>query len=161
MSTETLNLEQELVEYVNKLNSLGGVDLFFVGHGPEATGASHVAYVRPDSGATAADLAGLIPVSTSILEHHIAKFKAGGTAASLRDETVCRNATHIMTLGPALLLSAKRIVQSIVDADTAPAKRISFRRLIETNISSDVEVRAANLMRIPVSGSACTAIYVH
>jgi 6-phosphogluconolactonase/glucosamine-6-phosphate isomerase/deaminase len=149
MRTDAPNLEQELVEYVKKLNAFGDVDLFFVGHGPEAAGASHIAYIRPGSGATGADLAGLIPVSTSIREHHIAKFKAGGTAPTPEDEEQCRNATHIMTLGPALLLNAKRIVQSIVDADTAPAKRVSFRRVVETDISSDVEMRARQLDENP------------
>lgn len=72
-----------------------------------------------------------------ILEHHISKFKAGGSEISADDEAECRAATHILTLGPAAILSAKRIVQSIVDASTAPAKVISFNRLIEAKLSSD------------------------
>src|SRR5204862_7420442 len=44
---------------------------------------------------------------------------------------------------------ANRIVQSIVDADTAPAKRASFRRLIETEISNDPETRQHQLDENP------------
>ncbi len=67
--------------------------------------------------------------SPSILEHHITKFKVGGSDVSEADEAECRNATYILTLGPAAILGAKRIVQSIVDASTAPAKRESFKRM--------------------------------
>ncbi|MEQ1643830.1 MAG: hypothetical protein ABL959_10330, partial [Pyrinomonadaceae bacterium] len=49
----------------------------------------------------------------------------------------CRNAEFILTLGPAAILGAKRIVQSIVDASTAPGKIPSFKRLIETELSKD------------------------
>ena len=112
----------------------------------------------------------MIPISPDILNHHIAKFKAGGvryarfqranespdtnfTAAeetfSEADESECRRATHILTLGPATILRANRIVQSIVDADTAPAKRASFRRLIETEISNDPETRQHQLDENP------------
>ena len=41
------------------------------------------------------------------------------------------------TLGPAAILGAKKIVQSIVDASTAPAKRESFKRMMETELSAD------------------------
>ena len=34
-------------------------------------------------------------------------------------------------------MGAKKIVQSIVDASTAPAKRASFKRMIETELSGD------------------------
>src|SRR5205085_12146926 len=73
MCTDTDDLEGELVRYVEKLESLGGTDIFFLGHGPEAGAASHLAYIKPGSGAGAEDLAGVIPISPSILEHHITK----------------------------------------------------------------------------------------
>jgi hypothetical protein len=84
-------------------------------------------------------MAGIIPISASILEHHITKFKAGGSTVPPSDEQECRAATHILTLGPAAILTAKKIVQSIVDASTAPAKRDSFKRLRETSLSPDAE----------------------
>jgi len=105
----------ELAGYIEKLESLGGIDLFFLGLGPEAGGASHLAYIKPGSGATYNAIAGLIPISESILEHHINKFKAGGTVVT---EVECRAAKHILTLGPAAILGARRIVQSIADAET-------------------------------------------
>src|SRR5690348_10486683 len=82
MRTDAEDLESELARYVERLESLGGIDLLFVGLGPEAGGASHVAYIKPGSGATYNDVAGLIPISQSILEHHINKFKAGGTVVT-------------------------------------------------------------------------------
>jgi len=94
-------------------------------------------------------VAGIIPISESILEHHISKFKVGGSDISAEDEQECRNATHILTLGPAAILGAKRIVQSIVDASTAPAKRASFKRFIETEISNDPEKAAAQMDENP------------
>jgi len=147
--TDTNDLEEELIKYVETLQSRGGIDIFFIGLGPEAGAASHLAYIKPGSGATAADLAGVIPISSSILEHHITKFKAGGAKISEADEAECRRATHILTLGPAAILNAKRIVQSIVDADTAPAKPASFRRLIEAEIASDSEGRQRQLDENP------------
>jgi 6-phosphogluconolactonase/glucosamine-6-phosphate isomerase/deaminase len=145
MRTDTSDLEAGLVDYLEALESREEIDLLFLGLGPEAEGASHLAYIKPGSGAGATDLAGVIPVSPSILEHHITKFKAGGSPFSLDDETECRRATHILTLGPAAFLRAKRIVQSIVDADTVPAKRASFKRLIETEIGDDPETRQRQL----------------
>ncbi len=139
MNTETDDLEGELVKYLEKLESLGGIDIFFLGLGPEADAASHLAYIKPNSGAKYTDYAGIIPISSSILEHHINKFKVGGSEISERDETECRAATHILTLGPAAILSARRIVQSIVDASTAPAKRESFRRVVETELSEQAD----------------------
>ena len=68
---------------------------------------------------------------------------------SMEDETECRAATHILTLGPAAILSARRIVQSIVDADTAPAKRRSYRRVMETEIADDAQTRASQLDENP------------
>jgi 6-phosphogluconolactonase/glucosamine-6-phosphate isomerase/deaminase len=141
MRTDAEDLESELAGYIEKLESLGGIDLFFLGLGPEAGGASHLAYIKPGSGATYNDVAGLIPISESILEHHIRKFKAGGTVVSEVDEAECRAAKHILTLGPAAILGARRIVQSIVDADTAPAKRESYRKLLTTEIAADAEAR--------------------
>ena len=142
MNTETDDLEGELVKYLEKLERLGGIDIFFLGLGPEAEAASHLAYIKPDSGAKFTDFAGIIPISSSILEHHINKFKVGGSQVSETDEAECRAATHILTLGPAAILGAKKIVQSIVDASTAPAKVASFKRMIETELSgneSDLE----------------------
>lgn len=137
MNTETDDLEGELIKYLEKLERLGGIDIFFLGLGPEAEAASHLAYIKPNSGAKYSDFAGIIPISSSILEHHINKFKVGGSQVSEMDEAECRAATHILTLGPAAILGAKRIVQSIVDASTAPAKVASFKRMIETELSGD------------------------
>ena len=145
MRTDTDDPEGELVRYIGKIESLGGIDIFLLGLGPEANAASHLAYIKPGSGATAGDVAGLIPISSSILEHHIAKFKVGGSAITDSDELECRNATHILTLGPAAILGAKRVVQSVVDAATAPAKRESYRRVMETEIADDAEARATQL----------------
>lgn len=149
MQTDTDDLEGELMRHVEKLESLGGIDIFFLGHGPEPEAASHLAYIKPGSGAAVNDLAGVIPISSSILEHHIAKFKAGGSPVNETDEIECRHASHILTLGPAAILGAKRIVQSIVDASTAPAKRTSFSRVIETEISEDPEERARQMDENP------------
>lgn len=149
MRTDRNDLEGELVSYLAALESCGGIDIFFLGLGPEAGGASHLAYIKPGSGAGATDLAGVIPVSSSIIEHHITKFKAGGSAVTAADEAECRNASQILTLGPAAILSAKRIVQSVVDADTAPAKPASYQRLIETEIATDPETRQRQLDENP------------
>jgi 6-phosphogluconolactonase/glucosamine-6-phosphate isomerase/deaminase len=145
MRTDTDNLDDQLTRYAEKLESLGGIDLFFLGLGPEAGAASHLAYIKPGSGARSTDIAGVIPISPAILDHHIKKFKAGGSTVSEADEAECRAATHIMTLGPAAILSASRIVQSIVDADTAPAKRESYRRVLDAELSEDSVERAAQL----------------
>lgn len=149
MRTDAEDLESELSGYVQRLESLGGIDLFFLGLGPEAGGASHLAYIKPGSGATYNDVAGLIPISESILEHHIKKFKAGGTIVTEADEAECRAAKHILTLGPAAILGARRVVQSIVDADTAPAKRESYRQLLTTEIAADAEARATQFDQNP------------
>jgi 6-phosphogluconolactonase/glucosamine-6-phosphate isomerase/deaminase len=149
IQTDAEDLKGELARYVETLDSVGGVDIFFLGLGPEAEAASHLAYIKPNSGATVNDLAGMIPISRSILEHHITKFKAGGTLVSETDETECRAAQHILTLGPAAILSARRIVQSIVDASTAPAKRQSYRRLLDTSFAEDATSRAAQLDENP------------
>lgn len=145
MRTDTDDMEAAMESYLEKLESLGGIDIFFLGLGPEAQAASHLAYIKPGSGATARDLAGVIPISSSILEHHIRKFKVGGSTVTAEDEAECRSATHILTLGPAAILKARRIVQSIVDASTAPGKQESYRRVLETQISTDPERRAVQL----------------
>jgi len=143
MFTETADLETELIKYIEQISSLGGIDLFFLGLGPEAEAASHLCYIKPRSGAKLTDFAGIIPISSSILEHHISKFKIGGSDISEHDEVECRNAKNILTLGPAAILGARRIVQSIVDASTAPGKRASFKRLVDTKLSDDdVELAA-------------------
>ena len=147
--TDAEDLENELAGYVDRLERSGGIDLFFLGLGPEAGGASHLAYIKPGSGATYNDLAGLIPISESILEHHINKFKAGGTVVTEADEAECRSAKHILTLGPAAILGARRVVQSIVDADTAPAKRESYRQLLTTRIADDPETRETQFDQNP------------
>jgi 6-phosphogluconolactonase/glucosamine-6-phosphate isomerase/deaminase len=149
MQTDTHDLEGGLAAYLDRLESLGGIDIFFLGLGPEAGEASHLCYIKPGSGATAADVAGVIPISSSILEHHIKKFKVGGSHVTEADEAECRAATHILTLGPAAILGARRIVQSIVDASTAPAKRASYRRVLETEIEADAARRAAQLDENP------------
>ncbi|TLM76319.1 hypothetical protein ACONUD_05740 [Microbulbifer harenosus] len=137
MQTDTADLEAGLIAYLNKLESLGGLDIFFIGHGPEENQASHLAYIKPYSGAKGHHVAGVIPISSSILEHHISKFKAGGSAVSEQDETECRSAQYILTLGPAAILQAKKVVQSIVDADTAPAKVQTYANVLNTRLSSD------------------------
>ena len=48
-----------------------------------------------------------------------------------------------------LFVTAKRIVQSIVDADTAPAKVESFDRFINTELSDDAETRSRQLDENP------------
>ena len=149
MRTDAEDLQQELAHYIEQLESLGGIDLMFLGLGPEAGGASHLAYIKPGSGASYNDVAGLIPISDSILEHHISKFKAGGTAVTEADEAECRAAKHILTLGPAAILGARRIVQSIVDADTAPAKVESYRQLLTTKIADDAETRQTQFDQNP------------
>lgn len=145
MQTETADLEGELINYLDRLAALGGPDIFFLGHGPEPEDASHLAYIRAGSGAQVHDAAGLIPISSLLLEHHITKFKAGGSTVSEADEAQCRAATHILTLGPALILSARRVVQSVVDAATAPAKRRTYRRVLETKLADDSRERALQL----------------
>ena len=145
LRTDVSDLQGELTRYTERLESLGGIDLFFLGLGPEPEAASHLCYIKPGSGATSADVAGMIPIYPSVLDHHINKFKVGGANVTAADEAECRAATHIMTLGPAAMLGARRIVQSIVDADTAPAKRASYRRVLEEEVSEDATERARQL----------------
>ena len=145
MRTDVDDLQKELQDYVSELESAGGIDIFFLGLGPEANAASHLAYIKPGSGARVSDVAGIIPISPSILEHHVTKFKAGGAKVSEQDEAECRSATQILTLGPAAILGAKRIVQSIVDASTAPGKRQSYNELLTATISDDAFTRARQM----------------
>ena len=149
MRTDTADLETGLMNYLGELEAAGPIDILFLGLGPEAGGASHLAYIKPGSGAGAADVAGVIPISKEILEHHVRKFKAGGAATNDADEAECRNASHILTLGPAAILGARKIVQSIVDADTAPAKVASFDRLVKTVISDEPQARAQQVDENP------------
>ena len=149
MQTDAPDLEAEVVRYVEALESTGGIDVFFLGLGPDANAASHICYIKPGSGADATDVAGVIPISQSIVDHHVSKFKAGGASPNEVDERECRTATHILTLGPAAVLGAKRIVQSIVDADTAPAKVESFERFINTELSHDAETLTRQLDENP------------
>ncbi|MBX2811162.1 MAG: hypothetical protein KTR25_05110 [Myxococcales bacterium] len=143
--TEILSPEASALRSLEALDAAGGLDIFFLGHGPEANAASHLAYVKPGSGARVCDWGGVIPISASILDHHISKFKAGGSHVSAESERECRAARFIVTLGPAAILGAKRIVQSVVDVSTAPAKRASYRRVLETELASDPTDRAQQL----------------
>ena len=149
MLTETDDIESALTTYLDKLDELGGIDIFFLGLGPEAEAASHLCYIKPCAGATYKDVAGIIPISSSILEHHVSKFKAGGSEIAEEDEAECRAATHILTLGPAAILGAKKIVQSVVDASTAPAKVPSFARMTSTVFSENGEEFAKQLDENP------------
>jgi 6-phosphogluconolactonase/glucosamine-6-phosphate isomerase/deaminase len=149
MQTDGPDLQTAFARYLEQLDSLGGIDIFFLGLGPEAEAASHICYIKPGSGAKYNDLGGIIPISSSILEHHINKFKVGGSVVSVEDENECRHSTSILTLGPAAILGAGKIVQSIVDASTAPAKRESFDRLISTKISTDPAERERQLDENP------------
>lgn len=137
MRTDTDDLESGIIEYLNKLAALGGLDIFFIGHGPEENAASHLAYIKPFSGAQSQHVAGLIPISSSILEHHISKFKAGGSVVNENDEKECRSAGYILTLGPAAILQAKKVVQSVVDADSAPAKVQTYANVLNTPLSTN------------------------
>jgi len=149
MQTETGDVVAELTGYMERIAELGGIDLFYLGLGPEANAASHLCYIKPGSNAKLTDYAGAISISADILEHHISKFKAGGSSVSTEDEAECRRATHILTLGPAAILSAKRIVQSIVDASTAPAKKASFRRVVDAKLSADPDELARQVDENP------------
>lgn len=145
MNTATTNLEAALIDYLEKLESLGGLDIFFIGHGPEENKASHLAYIKPFSGAQSHHLAGIIPISSTILEHHISKFKAGGSHVSASDEAECRSAQYILTLGPAAILQAKKIVQSVVDADSAPAKIDTYSNVLHSKVSAEKEIAITEL----------------
>jgi 6-phosphogluconolactonase/glucosamine-6-phosphate isomerase/deaminase len=149
MRTDTQDLESALIDYLIKLETLGGLDIFFIGHGPEENQASHLAYIKPFSGAKNHHVAGIIPISSSILEHHISKFKAGGSVVSESDEKECRAAKYILTLGPAAILQAKKVVQSVVDADSAPAKIQSYANVLNTSISSNIEEAIGQLNTNP------------
>jgi 6-phosphogluconolactonase/glucosamine-6-phosphate isomerase/deaminase len=149
MQTESDDLEGDMNRYFEKIESLGGVDIFYIGLGPEMNANSHLCYIKPFSGASIADYVGVIPISESILDHHISKFKAGGAVTNEADEAECRKAKFILTLAPLAILSAKRLVQSIVDASTAPAKIASFKKVIETNLSEDKDELAKQIDENP------------
>jgi 6-phosphogluconolactonase/glucosamine-6-phosphate isomerase/deaminase len=149
MQTESDDLEGDMIRYAEKIESLGGIDIFYIGLGPEANENSHLCYIKPYSGASITDYVGVIPISESILEHHISKFKAGGAATNEADEAECRNAKFILTLAPFAILTAKRLVQSIVDASTAPAKVASFKKVVETKLSDDQDELAKQLDENP------------
>jgi 6-phosphogluconolactonase/glucosamine-6-phosphate isomerase/deaminase len=59
MQTDTDDLESSLDAFLEKLDSLGGIDIFFLGHGPEAGAASHLCYIKPGCGARFDDVAGI------------------------------------------------------------------------------------------------------
>jgi 6-phosphogluconolactonase/glucosamine-6-phosphate isomerase/deaminase len=145
MRTDKTELLSALKEFSQEFEKMGGLDIFFLGHGPEPGDNSHLAYIRSGSGAKANSLSGLIPISPLVLEHHITKFKAGGMPVSEQDEAETRAATHIMTLGPAAILGAKKLVQSVVDASTAPAKKRTFPKVLQTTFAADYTERAAQL----------------
>lgn len=149
MQTESDDLEGDMNRYFEKIESLGGIDIFYLGLGPEANANSHLCYIKPFSGASITDYIGVIPISESILDHHISKFKAGGATTNEADETECRNAKFILTLAPLAILSAKRLVQSIVDASTAPAKVASFKKLSETELSDNKDELAKQIDENP------------
>ncbi|MBX2849659.1 MAG: hypothetical protein KTR16_15155 [Acidiferrobacterales bacterium] len=145
MQTDVDDIEAGVIEYLTTLESLGGLDIFFIGHGPEENDASHLAYIKPFSGAKQSHVAGIIPISSSILSHHISKFKAGGSNASDEDEQECRSAKYILTLGPGAILSAKKVVQSVVDADSAPAKINTYKNVLNTELSSNLDEMSSQL----------------
>ncbi len=145
MRTDNPDLLAALKDFTQEFEELGGLDIFFLGHGPEPGDNSHLAYIRSGSGAEANSLIGLIPISPLVLEHHITKFKAGGMKVTEADEIKTRAASHIMTLGPAAILGSRKLVQSVVDASTAPAKKRTFRKILETKFSADYAERARQL----------------
>ena len=149
MKTDVVDLKAGLIEYINKLEALGGLDMFFIGHGPEENQASHLAYIKPYSAAQSHHIAGIIPISSNILEHHISKFKAGGSMISIEDEHECRAAQYILTLGPAAILKAKKIVQSVVDADTTPAKIQTYAKVFNTPLSMNKDEAYHQLNKNP------------
>src|SRR5437867_7416081 len=53
MLTDVQDLDAALVTYADELEALGGIDIFFLGHGPEPNNNSHLAYIRSGSGASA------------------------------------------------------------------------------------------------------------
>ena len=51
MQTETENVLGELTTYMERIEELGGIDLLYLGLGPEAEAASHLCYIKPGCGA--------------------------------------------------------------------------------------------------------------
>ncbi|MBK6725634.1 MAG: hypothetical protein IPG58_20940 [Acidobacteria bacterium] len=80
----------------------------FLGLGPEAEVASHLCYIKL-AAELLDDFVGIIPISETIPEHHIAKFKVGGSAISEADEAECRKrqVKKVLTLGPAAIPGAQ------------------------------------------------------
>jgi hypothetical protein len=74
-----------------------------------------------------------------------------GIAVNAEDEAQCRQARYILTMSPAVILKSKRIVQSIVDGDgdTAPAKKKTYRRVLDTKLSRDPAKLAEQLDENP------------
>ena len=67
MQTDTDDLEGALGKYLEKLDALGGIDIFFLEHRPEAEAASHLAYIKPDSGAiTHENMSNDVPVGRDL-----------------------------------------------------------------------------------------------
>ena len=56
---------------------------------------------------------------------------------------------RLQAVAGALILGARCIVQSIVDADTAPAKVESYRQLLTTKIADDAETRQTQFDQNP------------
>src|SRR5213076_2649465 len=53
MRTDAGDLESGLVSFLEQLDLCGSIDILFLGLGPESEGASHLAYIKPGSGAGA------------------------------------------------------------------------------------------------------------
>ena len=86
-----------MTDYVYRLEALAAPDIFFLGHGPEAQAASHLAYIKPNSGCHSIDVAGLIrsPRASSNITSPSSK---QGEAQSPEDEDECRRATIFLPL---------------------------------------------------------------
>lgn len=137
IDSEAADLEEETKRHIAQLPA-DGFDIMLMGHGPEPSDCSHVAYIRAGSAASIADAAGLCPVSDVVLEHHVSKFKACGASISAEDEAECRKRSNmIWTIGPETILKSKRIVQSVVDASTATAKKRTYQKVLETKLAVD------------------------
>lgn len=137
--TEAENLVEAVRNHIRAIQNAGGIDIFFLGYGSEADYNSHVSYIRPGSAAGFRDLVGLVPISQRILEHHISRFKTDGTTVSQEDEQRLRKVKYMITLGPAAILSAKMVIQSIIDADPTSEKAHAFRKVHLTRFPEDEE----------------------
>lgn len=54
-----------------------------------------------------------------------------------------------LTLGPATILQAKKVVQAVVDADSAPAKVQTYANVLATHLSSEPQEALAQLNANP------------